>query len=152
MESGRLSFIYRTPQDKEILNMCNKLYDEIDYFKSVYTKNVELVKYDKAEELCENGEYYLIKLNDKTIGFYSVIESIWSNDLLILMDLYIKPSYRNKGLGSQALAQIKNNPSMVSNYKYLQVTTTEKTLNFYRRHGFNIPYNYNILAQISQEK
>ena len=104
-----------------------------------------------VEELLENpikGRIIIFEV-DEIITGYSIIVFYWSNeyggDFLQIDELYVKPEWRNKGIGTSffefLLREYKENKVALS----LEVTpANNKAIEYYRKIGFekskNIPY------------
>ena len=80
---------------------------------------------------------YFIKQKDKVVGFLSLAESTFYENLAWLSELYIVPEYRQRKVGSTALS-IARKIVIERGFDYFGVRFAgEKRKKFYSKNGFN---------------
>jgi GNAT superfamily N-acetyltransferase len=93
-----------------------------------------------------------MQIGDAIAG-YAIVTYYWSNEyggnIALIDEFYVKPSWRNKGIGSLYLEHIVKTKHM--NLKGIHIETTpanQKALAFYLRHGFKLAKNRHIFRKI----
>ncbi len=89
----------------------------------------------------DKGAIIIMHVGDAIVG-YSIVIYSWSNEyggnIGLIDELYVKPSWRNRGIGSSYLKYLTKARKEV-NLKGLHVETTpvnQRALGFYSRQGF----------------
>lgn len=99
----------------------------------------------KTQIACENYNYYFIKYNDESIGYFGIS---FKKDYLFLSKLYIKKSFRHMGLGTKTFEKIKD-ICIKNNHDNIKLTVNkynENTIKSYKKWGFKIIES--VLAEI----
>ncbi len=96
-----------------------------------------------------DNSYYLIMFDNKRVGFIQTMQT--NKDILEIILIYLKPQYRRKGLGTQALNRITQN-SRHAVIKTEVNNTNRPSQKFFTKLNFkkhSIIYNLknNLLAQ-----
>jgi len=82
-----------TPKDlSEIERLNNKYFKEIRDFKKIIKE--------------KNDLFFVVKENNKIVGFGGIHIFHWNNTARII-DIFIHPKHRRKGLGNKILSRIK---------------------------------------------
>ena len=100
----------------------------------------------------EKGAITIMHVDDAIVG-YSMIIYYWSNEyggnIGLIDELYVKPPWRNKGIGSAYLKYLAKTKGM--NLKGIHVETTpanQRALAFYLRHGFKRAKNRHMFRKL----
>jgi ribosomal protein S18 acetylase RimI-like enzyme len=100
----------------------------------------------------DKGAITIMHVGDATAG-YAILIYYWSNEyggnIAHIDELYVKPSWRNKGIGSSYLKYITRTKG--TNLKGIHVETTranQKALAFYSGHGFKQAENRHMYQKI----
>jgi GNAT superfamily N-acetyltransferase len=100
----------------------------------------------------DKGTITIMQIGDAIAG-YAIVTYYWSNEyggnIALIDEFYVKPSWRNKGIGSLYLEHIVKTKHM--NLKGIHIETTpanQKALAFYLRHGFKLAKNRHIFRKI----
>jgi GNAT superfamily N-acetyltransferase len=100
----------------------------------------------------DKGAITIMHVGDAIAG-YAIIIYYWSNEyggnIAHIDELYVKPSWRNRGIGSSYLKHINKTKGM--NLKGIHVETTpanQKALAFYSRHGFKPAENCHMFRKL----
>ncbi len=100
----------------------------------------------------EKGDINIFFVDGVIVG-YAILVFYWSNEyggnVALIDELYIKPSWRSKGIGSAFLEQVA--APNIGNLKGIQVEVTpgnEKALNHYSRNGFSPMANRHLFRKL----
>ncbi len=100
----------------------------------------------------DKGAITIMRVSDVIAGYAFVIY-YWSNEyggnIAHIDELYVKPSWRNKGIGSSYLKHIAKTKR--TNLKGIHVETTpanQKASTFYSRHGFKQAKNRHMFRKL----
>lgn len=100
----------------------------------------------------DKGAITTMHVGDAIAG-YAIIIYYWSNEyggnIAHIDEFYVKPPWRNKGIGSSYLKHITQTKGM--NLKGIHVETTpanQKALTFYSRHGFKQAENRHMFRKL----
>ncbi len=100
----------------------------------------------------DKGAITMMHVGNVIIG-YAIVIYYWSNEyggnIAYIDELYVKPSWRNKGIGSSYLKQISKTKG--TNFKGIHVETTpanQKASAFYMRHGFKQAKNRHLFRKL----
>ena len=100
----------------------------------------------------DKGAITLMHVGDAIAG-YAITIYYWSNEyggnIALIDELYVKPSWRNKGIASSYLKQLTKTKGM--NLKGIHVETTpanQKASAFYSRHGFMQAKNHHMFRKL----
>jgi ribosomal protein S18 acetylase RimI-like enzyme len=102
----------------------------------------------------DKGAITLIQIGDAVVG-YAIVIYFWSNeyggDVACIDELYVKPSWRDKGIGSSCLEHIARAKGTDLRGVRLEVTpANRKALVFYSRHGFARMANRHLFKKLRQ--
>jgi ribosomal protein S18 acetylase RimI-like enzyme len=104
----------------------------------------------------EKGAITIIHVGKTVVG-YTIVVCYWSNEyggnIACIDELYVKPSWRNRGIGSSCLDHIAD--AKGTDVKGLQVEITpanKKALAFYSRRGFKPMPNCHLFRSLHQDK
>ncbi len=97
-------------------------------------------------ELMRSDEYlicYIIEFEDQTVG-YALLNKCYSHEVggtvIWLEELYVRPKYQGRGLGSAFLDYLEVNIS-ASRYRLETEPENERAASLYMRHGYRkLPY------------
>lgn len=115
-----IPFLYDKWYDLYKSNGYNTLNEAIIHFKSL--KNI-------------NTYIYLNSINNEFITSYALFEN---NNKLLLVNVFIIPKYRKKGIGKKIVNDAIKRVSKQTKYKKLELYSYVNTLPFYKSLGFNI--------------
>lgn len=109
-----------------------------------------------AEKLCEEksaGLIFLFEKASEAIG-YSIVNRFWSNEfsgyILYIDELFVKPAFRNEGIGAQFLEYLQSNPGNDCVAFMLEtVRTNEKAIRFYEKNGFGTHHNHLMFKRLA---
>lgn len=129
----------------EYIAMAKEFYSSDAVFRPVPDKYIA----DTFDELLRSDEYtaaYILEYKGKTAG-YALLAKTFSQEaggmVLWIDELYVKPRYRNGGLGHEFFTFIK--VSAARKYKRFRLEvedSNEKAVSLYRRMGFDsLPYS-----------
>ncbi len=103
----------------------------------------------------EKGAITIMQVGDAIAG-YAILIYYWSNEyggnIAYIDELYVKPSWRNKGTGSSYLKHITRTKRM--NFKGIHVETTpanQKASAFYSRRGFKQAKNQHLFRKLPRK-
>ena len=104
----------------------------------------------------DKGAITIIHVGETAVG-YTIVVYYWSNeyggDVACIDELYAKPSWRDRGIGSSCLDHIAN--ANGTDLKGLQVEITpanRKALGFYSRRGFKPKANRHLFRRLHKGK
>lgn len=104
----------------------------------------------------DKGSIMIMHVGDIIIG-YAIIIYYWSNEyggnIAHIDELYVKPSWRNKGIGSSYIKRVSKTKGM--NFKGIHVETTpanRKALAFYSQQGFKKTKNRHMFRRLPLSK
>ena len=109
--------------------------EQIDYMVEIFQSEAAI----KKQIDFENYNYYFIKNDDETAGYFGIS---FKEDYLFLSKLYIKKDYRHKGIGKEAFLKIID-IAKEKNYKKIRLTVNKNnknTINAYLKYGLEIAY------------
>lgn len=109
--------------------------EQIDYMVEIFQSEAAI----KKQIDFENYNYYFIKNDDETAGYFGIS---FKEDYLFLSKLYIKKNYRHKGIGKEAFLKIID-IAKEKNYKKIRLTVNKNnknTINAYLKYGLKIAY------------
>lgn len=109
--------------------------EQIDYMVEIFQSEAAI----KKQIDFENYNYYFIKNDDETAGYFGIS---FKEDYLFLSKLYIKKDYRHKGIGKEAFLKIID-IAKEKNYKKIRLTVNKNnknTINAYLKYGLKIAY------------
>ena len=135
-----IAYRFVEKNDKKILTKhIKQFYTEDTYAKNITDEKISST-FTELEQHPEKGCFLLVEDNNEIIG-YALLINYWSNEyggnLLHIDEIYITPSYRGKGIGTQFLNYIItkqfNQPVAIP----LEVTKhNKKVIKFYQKFGF----------------
>lgn len=104
----------------------------------------------------DKGTITMIHVGDAIVGYVIVIY-YWSNeyggDIAHIDEFYVKPAWRNRGIGSLCLEYIGHVKGI--DLKGIQVETTppnKRAFAFYLRHGFKLKENRHLFRSLRHGK
>ena len=109
--------------------------EQIDYMVEIFQSEAAI----KKQIDFENYNYYFIKNDDETAGYFGIS---FKEDYLFLSKLYIKKDYRHKGIGKKAFLKLKD-IAKEKKYKKIRLTVNKNnknTINAYLKYGLKIAY------------
>lgn len=109
--------------------------EQIDYMVEIFQSEATI----KKQIDFENYNYYFIKNDDETAGYFGIS---FKEDYLFLSKLYIKKDYRHKGIGKEAFLKIID-IAKEKKYKKIRLTVNKNnknTINAYLKYGLKIAY------------
>ena len=109
--------------------------EQIDYMVEIFQSEAAI----KKQIDFENYNYYFIKNDDETAGYFGIS---FKEDYLFLSKLYIKKDYRHKGIGKEAFLKIID-IAKEKKYKKIRLTVNKNnknTINAYLKYGLKIAY------------
>lgn len=133
----------------EYLKMAEDFYSSPAVLNTVPCSHFE----DTFEELMKSNTYAeaFIFECDNNIAGYGLIAKTYSQEaggkVVWIEEIYVKETFRNKGLGSEFIEYVKNNIS-AKRYRLETEPENKKAQELYKRHGFKhfeyINYSLNI--------
>lgn len=109
--------------------------EQIDYMVEIFQSEAAI----KKQIDFKNYNYYFIKNDDETAGYFGIS---FKEDYLFLSKLYIKKDYRHKGIGKEAFLKIID-IAKEKKYKKIRLTVNKNnknTINAYLKYGLKIAY------------
>ncbi len=140
MKTGIIFRNYDERDHNELNKMILALYREDDYGEPMSNEKIAMT----TAELKQHPEKGIITIfeNGHEIIGYAINIFFWSNELggnvAEIDEFYVKPEWRNKGIGTKFLdyASNRKKPNVVG--LQLEVTPTNKhALDYYIQYGFN---------------
>lgn len=136
---------------EEIHSMVFHFYEEYDINHAISAENINKT----IQHLISNpdhGSFICIYLNDVLAG-YTILIHYWSNEyggtVIFIDELYIKPSFRNQGLGNQFLKLLESKFPQINTFA-LEVSPSNKhALNLYFKNGFIQNKNNTLIKVLS---
>ena len=138
-------------QIEEIHKMVFHFYEEYDSNHNISTENIDKTIQHLISHP-DHGSFRCMYLNDVLVG-YTILINYWSNEyggtIVFIDELYIKPSFRNQGLGSQFLKIIESKFPNINTFA-LEVSPSNKhALNLYFKNGFIQNKNNTLIKSLS---
>ncbi len=138
-------------QIEEIHKMVFHFYEEYDSTHVISIENINKTIQHLISHP-DHGSFRSIYLNDVLIG-YTILINYWSNEyggtVVFIDELYIKPAFRNQGLGSQFLKLLELKFPHINTFA-LEVSPANKhALNLYFKNGFIQNKNNTLIKVIS---
>lgn len=135
-----LRFARLTQDDTEaLISMVIALYIEDPPGQHMSEQNVKRTISELTAHP-DKGSITLIHAGAEIIG-YAIVIHYWSNEyngnIACIDELYIKPEWRCRGVGSECLKHIAKTPQI--RFRGMQVEATRgnrRAMAFYKRHGF----------------
>ncbi len=134
-------------------DVVKKLFNEYTNYliesDTVFAQYLEIQNYSEEIENLEEkyglpkGRLYLAYHNEKPVGCIALRKI--DKDHCEMKRLYVKPDYRNKGLGKELVGRIIYDAKAIG-YKYMVLDTLpvlESALNIYKKLGFYETEAYN---------
>jgi len=91
-----------------------------------------------SENYISENETYKLILDEKTVGYYSILKAY--NDIIILDNIFLLPEYIGKGFGRFLMLDCINRAKTL-NAKKIVLDAEPSAEKFYRNFGFEI-YNH----------
>ena len=138
-------------QIEEIHKMVFHFYEEYDSNHSILAENINTTIQHLISHP-DHGSFRCIYLNDVLIG-YTILINYWSNEyggtIVFIDELYIKPSFRNQGLGGQFLKLLELKFPNINTFA-LEVSPSNKhALDLYFKNGFVQNKNNTLIKVLS---
>lgn len=144
------------PHDREnYLAMSEEFYASDAVLQPVPKKNFEKT-FDQLLTGSRFADAYLAEENGKAVG-YALLAFTWSNEAGGMVvwgeELYIRPPYRGKGIGSAVIARIfKDYGGKAVRFRLETEDSNTGARSLYRRLGFrDFPYLQMVLEQPAQK-
>ncbi len=101
----------------------------------------------------DKGSITIVRVGDAVVGYVIVID-FWSNeyggDIAHIDELYVRPPWRNKGIGARCLEHVAGMKGGKLEGVRLEVTpANRRALAFYSRHGFKLAKNRHMFRELS---
>lgn len=130
---------FKNTDRETITHLIQEFYMEGTYVKTITSEKIEKTFYE-LEKHPEKGFILIVEDETKTIG-YAILIQYWSNEfggnILHIDELYILPSYRGKGIGTQFLNHIIEQKINQPVALQLEITkNNKKARDFYKKFGF----------------
>lgn len=124
--------IKATVKNKEEL-IQYKLASILDYAQSISKEEREkITKYVHKNIPNQVASYQMITIDDEVIGCLLITDY---EDGVLLDEIYIKPEYQNRGIGTNIIKEIIKNKSHISLWVYKE---NMKAFNLYQKLDFKI--------------
>lgn len=138
-------------QIEEIHKMVFHFYEEYDATHNISIENINKTIQHLISHP-DHGSFRCLYLNDVLIG-YTILINYWSNEyggvIVFIDELYIKPAFRNQGLGSQFLKLLELKFPHINAFA-LEVSPSNKhALNLYLKNGFIQNKNNTLIKVVS---
>lgn len=136
---------------EEIHKMVFHFYEEYDSNHIISAENInKTIQHFISHP--DHGSFRCIYLGDVLIG-YSILINYWSNEyggtIVFIDELYIKPAYRNQGLGGQFLKLLELKFPHINTFA-LEVSPSNKhALDLYFKNGFVQNKNNTLIKVLS---
>ena len=138
-----MNMIEATCDDAEIVGDVHSLawkqaYKDIFSTEYIVADTSVKRKQEFLESICKDGfKYYLVYENDCCVG---VVKVILINSMCEISSIYFLQEFRNKGLGTEVITQIKE---IYKDYRMVLWTLEINTLarRFYEKNGFVLTGN-----------
>ncbi len=143
---------FKTTDKKEVAALIKKLYGETSKEGEISNKNInktfcELLKHP------ERGKILILEKKSRIIG-YCLLAHFWSNEyggiVLIIDEIYIKPEFRGKNIGSDFIKSLIRNKFMKAVTFQLEVKPSNiKVIKVYKEIGFKSSTNSHLIYKLS---
>lgn len=138
-----MKMIEATYEDADLVGEVHSLawkqtYEDVFPEEYIITDTEEKRKQEFLEALCKkNFKYYLVYENDSCVG---VVKVILNNSMCEISSIYFLREFRNKGLGTETITQLKE---VYEDYRIVLWTLEINTMarGFYEKNGFVITAN-----------
>lgn len=143
---------YRPEDFEDLCEMVLGLYTK-DGIRTTHMTNEKVaLSVKNLMKSGSNGQIHIFTKSGERIG-YCIINQFWSNEfsgqILYVDELFVKPKFRNSGVGSQFFKFLQANPENDSVAFMLEtVNENEKAIGFYRKLGFKTHHNHLMFKQL----
>ncbi len=98
------------------------------------------------------GTIAIMRVAEAIVG-YAIVVYYWSNEyggnIALIDELYVKPAWRRKGVGSSCLLHIAKRTRMNLKGMHLETTPSNRRARaFYSRHGFRVVANRHMFREL----
>jgi ribosomal protein S18 acetylase RimI-like enzyme len=125
-------------QIAEIHKMVFHFYEEYDANRSISAECINKTIQHLISHP-DHGSFRCIYLNDVLIG-YTILIHYWSNEyggiIMFIDELYIKPSFRNQGLGNQFLKVLELKFPNINTFALEVSPSNKRAISLYLKNGF----------------
>ena len=138
-------------QIEEIHKMIFHFYEEYDSSHIILTEDInKTIQHFISHP--DQGSLKCIYLNEILVG-YTILINYWSNEyggtIVFIDELYIKPSFRNQGLGSQFLKTLESKFPNITTFA-LEVSPANKhAIHLYLKNDFVQNKNNTLIKVLS---
>jgi ribosomal protein S18 acetylase RimI-like enzyme len=138
-------------QIEEIHKMVFHFYEEYDANRSISAECINKTIQHLISHP-DHGSFRCIYLNDVLIG-YTILIHYWSNEyggiILFIDELYIKPSFRNQGLGNQFLKVLELKFPNINTFALEVSPSNKRAMSLYLKNGFIQNKNNTLIKVLS---
>lgn len=143
---------YRPDDFEELSEMVLGLYTKDGTQTTHMTNEKVALSVKNLMKAGSNGRIHIFEKSGELTG-YCIINQFWSNEfsgrILYVDELFVKPKFRNRGVGSQFFEFLQANPENDSVAFMLEtVNENEKAIEFYRKLGFKTHHNHMMFKQL----
>ena len=104
-----------------------------------YAKDYDERKFSECHD--DSEDFFLIKIDDKNVGFLSIIDSYYDESVIVLLSLYILEEYRENGYATKAIQELKR---LTEKQLDIQVWYGLPAENLYKKMGKEVAKIYRI--------
>jgi GNAT superfamily N-acetyltransferase len=102
------------------------------------------------------GQIYIFE-EKAAIAGYSIVNRFWSNEfagyIFYIDELYVRPAFRNKGLGAQFFDYLeKNSDDGCVAFMLETVHSNEGAKRFYQKNGFDTHHNHLMFKHLGRKQ
>lgn len=138
-------------QIEEIHKMVFHFYEEYDHNHVISIENINKTIQHLISHP-DHGSFRCIYLNDILVG-YSILINYWSNEyggtVVFIDELYIKPTFRNQGLGNQFLHLLEQKFPNINTFALEVSPSNEHAIGLYLKNGFTQNKNNTLIKVLS---
>ena len=142
---------YRDDDNTEIKKLITDLYREDSCGEPMTEDKINKTLHE-LESRPDKGSVWIFIYKNRIVG-YSILINYWSNEhggnILAIDEIYVKPSFRNRGIGSAFIRFIISNSDVSVKLLTLEVTPeNNKAFKYYKNKGFTLSGNRHMIKKL----
>ena len=119
-----------------------------DYGIEIMEKLAATYNETKIIELSKRSHMYVFLINDNIVGVGAIANYYNKKDEAILLSIFVRPDYHNKGIGKEIINTLEND-EIAKNSKRIEIPSSITALNFYLKCGY---YYKNGINELDNDK